>query len=365
MRLFVLHPVRPFVCWARSGKTRGVVSWVHVQAPVRVLDAGGWTDTWFASHGLVCHLAVEPGAEVVAKVIPNQAGARPHVSLKVPDFGDNYTFFFDERPGLHPLLEAALGRWAPPGASLEVRVSSAVPAGSSLGTSASVAVALIAALRALGDEPVVSTELARAAHDIETKDLGRQSGVQDQVAAAFGGASLVSVRPYPSFDVERVRIEPATLGALGERVVTAYLGAFHDSSAVHETVIAHLEGDSTTAERLLEPMREAAQRAANALAAGDLGAYGEAMVANTDAQAGLHPSLVNPLAREVIGTAAGAGALGWKVNGAGGPGGTVTLLGPEEPREMAKMVEQVEGVAGVEILALRPAPAGARVVESQ
>lgn len=350
---------------ARSGQTGSVASWVRVKAPVRVLDAGGWTDTWFASHGFVCHLAVEPGAEVVAKLVPQGSEAKRRASLHVPAYGDSYEFCLEEPPGRHPLLEAALRRWAPVGASLEVSVSSAVPAGSSLGTSASVAVALVAALRALDGSLVGAAELARAAHDIETAELGRQSGVQDQVAAAFGGASLVSVRPYPHFEVEPLRLAAGTLGALRERVVTAYLGAFHDSSAVHETVIGHLEGDSAIAERLLEPMREAAKEAAKALSAGDMNAYGKAMTANTDAQAELHPSLVNPLAREVISAAEGVGALGWKVNGAGGPGGTVTLLGPEEPEGTAKMVEQLRAIAGVEILELRPAAAGARVVASQ
>ena len=350
---------------ARSGQTRGVASWVRVKAPVRVLDAGGWTDTWFASHGYVCHLAVEPGAEVVAKLVPQGPEAKRRVSLQVPAYGDSYEFSLEALPGRHPLLEAALRRWAPASASLEVSVSSAVPAGSSLGTSASVAVALVAALRALDGSLEGPAELARAAHDIETTELGRQSGVQDQVAAAFGGASLVSVSPYPHFEVEPLQLAPSTISALQERVVTAYLGAFHDSSAVHETVIGHLEGDSTSAERLLGPMREAAKTAAKALSAGDMEAYGKAMAANTDAQADLHPSLVNPLAREVISAAAGAGALGWKVNGAGGPGGTVTLLGPEGPEEMAKMVEQLKAIAGVEILGLQPAAAGARVVASQ
>jgi D-glycero-alpha-D-manno-heptose-7-phosphate kinase len=86
------------------------------------------------------------------------------------------------------------------------------------------------------------------------------------------------------------------------------------------------------------------------------------MAANTDAQAELHPSLVNPLARQVISVAAGAGALGWKVNGAGGPGGTVTLVGPESPVAMAKLLDELKALPGVEVLALRPARAGARVV---
>ena len=339
-----------------------MVCWVRTQAPVRVFDAGGWTDTWFSGHGLVCHLAVEPGAEVLARVVDQPSAGQPVVSLRVPAYGDDYNFPLDAPPKRHPLLEAALCRFAPAGASLEVSVESAVPAGSSLGTSASVAVALIAALVVLGGKPVEAAALARSAHQLETVDLGRQSGVQDQVAAAFGGASLVNVAPYPGFEVEPLVLSEGTLQALGQQMMTVYLGDFHDSSAVHETVIAHLEGDSEAAEQLLSPMRDAARRAALALAAGDLAAYGRSMAANTRAQAELHPSLVNPLAREVIAVAASVGALGWKVNGAGGPGGTVTVLGPEEPAAMGSLLDKVKAQAGVEVLPLRPSSAGARVV---
>lgn len=343
------------------GQTRDVVGWVRVQAPVRALDAGGWTDTWFSSRGLVCHLAVEPGAEAVAEVVPGRGGRRS-VTLSVPDFGDEYSFDLDDLPGRHPLLEVAARRFAPLAGHTRVSVESAVPAGSSLGTSAAVAVALVCALRSLSGEPADPTELAQAAHELETVELGRQSGVQDQVAAAFGGVSLVRVSPYPRFVVEPMELSPLTWEALERQVVTVYLGAFHDSSAVHETVIAHLEGDKAAAERVLEPMRDAARRSAKALVAGDLASYGRAMAANTDAQAALHPSLVNPLARKVISVAAGAGALGWKVNGAGGPGGTVTVVGPEGPAAMATLLDKLKALPGVELLALKPARAGARVV---
>jgi D-glycero-alpha-D-manno-heptose-7-phosphate kinase len=47
---------------------------------------------------------------------------------------------------------------------------------------------------------------------------------------------------------------------------------------------------------------------------------------NTALQAELAPGIVSPTAEAVIGAAREAGALGWKVNGAGGEGGSVTLL---------------------------------------
>ncbi len=336
-------------------------SWVRVQAPVRVLDAGGWSDTWFAHHGSVCNLAVSPGADAIARTCPALPAGEVDVHLSVPDYGDDYHFCPDALPGRHPLLEAAVRRWAPAGRSLEVTVSSAVPAGSSLGTSAAIAVALIAALQGLAEISALDGPgaLAHAAHNIETVDLERQSGVQDQVAAAFGGANLVTISPYPDFQVQPLDIAPGTLQALERRVVTVYMGA-HDSSAVHNEVIRRLTENGASADHLLAPLRTGAERAAAALHAGDLEAVGQAMTACTDAQAALHPSLVNPLARTVIEVAARNGALGWKVNGAGGPGGTVSIVGPEDP---ARMTNQLRAIVGLAVLPLRLAPAGAHVVD--
>jgi len=330
---------------------------------VRVLDVGGWTDTWFARQGAVCHLAVGPGAEAFASMsprgAPGQSGSTD-VSLHVPAFDDHYRFSLDAPPGRHPLLEATLCRWAPRGCALEATVTSEVPAGSSLGTSASVVVALVAALNELAGRSLGAEALAHAAHDVETVDLGRQSGVQDQVAAAFGGLNLVRIDPYPKFHVSAVKLADGASEALGRRVVTAYLGAFHDSSAIHEAVIKRLTTDGHDPDQLLEPLRVAAGKAAGALVAGDLAAYGEALISCTEAQAALHPSLVNPLAWQVIEVAARFGALGWKVNGAGGTGGTVSVVGPED---LAGLRYGLEAVDGVTVLDLRPETEGAHVVE--
>jgi D-glycero-alpha-D-manno-heptose-7-phosphate kinase len=50
------------------------------------------------------------------------------------------------------------------------------------------------------------------------------------------------------------------------------------------------------------------------------------MIANTEAQRSLHPALVGTSATAVMTLARESGAVGWKVNGAGGDGGSVTIL---------------------------------------
>jgi D-glycero-alpha-D-manno-heptose-7-phosphate kinase len=349
-----------------------------------VLDAGGWTDTWFAGHGSVCHLAVGPGAEVLAHRRPLANGEATTVQLHLPAFADHYRFRLDQAPGRHPMLEAALRRWAPAGCELDITVSSPVPPGSGLGTSASVVVALVSALQNLGGSRPLPDAVAQCAHQIETVDLALQSGVQDQVAAAFGGANFVTIAPYPRFEVRPLEVKPGTWADLCRRVVTVYLGERHDSSAIHNSVIERLSGTgqgngkggaagaatgvvvqdgagtSANTERLMAPLRAAADKAATALTDGDLGAYGEAMIANTEAQADLHPALVSPLARKVIETARHHGAAGWKVNGAGGFGGTVSVLGPDDPEELRRELATVESLT---VLQLQPSPDGARVVD--
>jgi D-glycero-alpha-D-manno-heptose-7-phosphate kinase len=307
----------------------------------------------------MCHLAVDEGSEVwVRRWRTSGSNMTATADLHVSGFGDRYRFALDKPPGRHPLLEAVLRRWASPGWHIEVSVASSVPPGSSLGTSASVAVAMIAALRALAGALIDPASLARAAHEVETVDLELQSGVQDQIAAAYGGSNLIRMDAYPEVKVQTLELTPATWDALGRRILTIYLGSPHRSSAVHEAVIAHLSGGDR--DTLLAPLRTAATDAATALVSGRLDAYGDAMITNTAAQAALHPALINPVAREVIAVAKKHGAVGWKVNGAGGEGGTVSLVGPDDP---AALVNALSANARLTVLPLRPARKGARIVD--
>ena len=294
------------------------------RTPVRVGDAGGWTDTWFAGRGLVCSVAVGPAVEVTVRRVDGPPG---RVRLDVATFGERYGFALDRPPGRHPLLEAALVRWAPRDAALEVDTASAVPPGSGLGTSAAVVVALVAALGALAGEAPDADAAARRAHEVETVELGWQSGVQDQQAAAHGGALRIEIDPYPSPRVTPIAVPEAAWLALDRRLVTVYLGRPHRSSTLHEQVITALgDGRADAPGRRLDVLRRAAALAADALADGDLAAYGAALTAATEGQRALHADLVSGEADAVWALARRCGALGWKVNGAGGPGGSVTAV---------------------------------------
>jgi D-glycero-alpha-D-manno-heptose-7-phosphate kinase len=298
---------------------------VNSAAPIRICDNGGWTDTWFAGRGSVFNIGVTPCVEVQIAVYPRAARA-DQIVLHAENYGDRYPVAIGQGYARHPLLEAAIEEAAPPDHhALEITVHSDMPAGASTGTSAAVAVALIGALDALSSGRMTPHEVAYAAHRVETERLGLQSGIQDQLCAAYGGLCYIDMFSYPHATVSRIEVPEAVWWELERRLILVFLGKTHASSAVHEQVIAGLEHAGSGAVPLTA-LRRAAEHSRDALYAGDFGAFGQAMIDNTEAQQSLHEELIGAEARELIELARAHGALGWKVNGAGGEGGSVTLL---------------------------------------
>jgi D-glycero-alpha-D-manno-heptose-7-phosphate kinase len=181
--------------------------------------------------------------------------------------------------------------------------------------------------------------------------------VQDQLAAAHGGANLIDIVDYPRATVTPLPVPPRVVGLLDEHLVHVAYGSPHDSSAVHEEVIAALTDEGPSSQRL-ERIRVLADEAAHALVAGDLDAYGAVLTGATDAQAALHPALVSDAAGALIALARSSGAAGWKVNGAGGGGGSISILA-RTPAQRDHLVAAAAGL-GHRPVALSFAACGAR-----
>jgi len=165
--------------------------------------------------------------------------------------------------------------------------------------------------------------------------------VQDQLCSAYGGINFIEVYKYPYSSVSPIQVPNATWWELERRLALIFLGKSHVSSHVHEKVIAELENEGPECQRL-QDLRVTAEKSRDAVYAGNFPALGQAMIENTEAQGRLHPDLISQDAWQVIEIAQSYGALGWKVNGAGGEGGSITLLCPAlsyTKREMLRAIE--------------------------
>jgi D-glycero-alpha-D-manno-heptose-7-phosphate kinase len=225
--------------------------------------------------------------------------------------------------------------------SIRVNLYSDAPVGASTGTSAAVTVALIGALDRLTPGRHTPHQIAYLAQSIETDMLHQQCGIQDQLCSAYGGINYIKMFRYPLACVSPIHIPRSAWWELERRLVLVYLGLSHHSSEVHERVIRHLEDAGPTTQRL-EALRSTAEPARDALYARDWTALGTVMTNNTEAQRELHPDLVSADAERVIEVARAHGALGWKVNGAGGQGGSLTLLCGPVAHQRRAMIKEIE-----------------------
>ena len=345
-----------------SRAARSPARLLRAAAPVRICDNGGWTDTWFARHGCVFNLAVTPCVEVDVQLVPGDARPAPLVTIHAQNFGPPYKRRArddgGEGRGGDGRREMVGGRARGEGHARGARARSRTRSRPDRGDDRRRVRRASAAARsrlsyprllrcpagrvhrhlrinngraprrldARGRRARGAPAIAAAAHRVETDRLGRQSGIQDQLAAAFGGASFIEMEAYPHARVTPLPLDDDLRWELDARLSLIALGRAHESSAIHERVIAELADRGPEAPPL-QLLRRAATAARDALIACDLAALGRALADNTEAQATLHANLVSAEARRVIAIAREHGALGWKVNGAGGDGGSIAVLG--------------------------------------
>jgi len=315
---------------------------INCVAPIRICDNGGWTDTWFAKHGKIFNIGVYPYVEVQIEVYPYDAGD-DRIVIHAENYGERYVMHPDT-PGWdrHPLLEAAIERMrVPDDVAFQVTIFSEAPSGASTGTSAAVTVALIGALDCLTPGRMTPHEVAYTAQSVEVDILKQQCGIQDQLCSAYGGINYIEIAKFPYASVSQIQVPNSIWWELERRLMLIYLGKAHSSSQVHEKVIQDL-GQAGPNCKQLNDLRQTAAQSRDAVYAGDFAGLGRAMIENTAAQGRLHPDLISQDAVRVIEIAREHGALGWKVNGAGGEGGSVTILCGSLSHVKRAMIREIE-----------------------
>lgn len=298
---------------------------INAVAPTRICDVGGWTDTWFARFGTIFNIAVYPYAEV--QVTVSERTGEDRVTINLENFNDSYSLNpeilkYDK----HPLIEAAIDIMEVPAEyHFLINIHSQVPPGAATGTSAAISVALVGAMDALTPGKMTAYEAAQTAHSIETEKLGLQSGIQDQLCCAYGGINYIQMSNYPHASVSQIRVPDRIWWELENRLALVFIGEPHSSSEIHEKVIESL-GEDAHKHPALVRLRELATDAKNALCEGNFDKLAAAMSENTEVQRQMNKELVCDKFQEIIDVARHYEANGFKVNGAGGDGGTVTVL---------------------------------------
>jgi D-glycero-alpha-D-manno-heptose-7-phosphate kinase len=293
---------------------------IFSRAPVRICDIGGWTDTWFYPKGAVLSFSIDLYSKV--RIIRNSLGIINIISEDLEISTEIKDYYKIEYNGTLDLLKAAVKRMQIQ-TGVDIFVRADAPPGCGTGTSASIAVALIAALAKLSEKPLTPIEIADLAHKLEIEELKLESGVQDQYAASLGGINFMKI-DYPSVEISKVQVKDEMICKLENQLILVYFGS-RSSDLMHKAVIENYKkGDNKTIISF-NTIKECAYEMIKAIKSDDLEYMGEIMNRNWEAQKSLHDSMTNLVIDKAEQVAKENGAIGFKLNGAGG-GGSATIL---------------------------------------
>lgn len=300
--------------------SKSMIKSIKTTTPTRICDLGGWTDTWFSPKGILLNIAVEPGVDVCVTEVQSD-NEKIHVQLK--NFNTDYVFNLSQNK--HPLIDEVIRHFHPYTIkNFSIKIESIIPPGASMGTSASVMIGLINALNEISETPFYG-DIPLLAHTIESERLKKQTGIQDHIIAYYGGIQFIEIESYPAYKTSSVSISIKTKEFLQTQLVTIYIGAPHNSSTIHQMVIQKMEHNEKFNSQFLSQLRLCARKGFESLLADDLIGFGETMIENTNIQRKMHPKLVSETCESLI-QSLGKLSLGWKVNGAGGDGGSISFL---------------------------------------
>ncbi len=210
---------------------------------------------------------------------------------------------------------------------IEIHHSGDLPARSGLGSSSSFTVGLLNALYSLQGSFATSRFLASKSVHIERDVMKENVGIQDQIAASFGGFNHTTIEPDGSFTVERLDC-PEKLGELQSHLMLFFTGISRTASDIAaEQIRAQVEGATDTE---MHQMQTMVAEGMAALLSSDITDFGRLLHESWMIKRTLAKNIAPPIVDEIYESGRKAGAIGGKLLGAGGGGFMLFFAKPED-----------------------------------
>ena len=194
------------------------------------------------------------------------------------------------------------------------------PAGSGLGTSSTLVVAIIGAFTEMLRLPLGEYDMAHYAFEIERKDLNLAGGRQDQYAATFGGVNFMEFYGDDKVIVNPLRVKQQHLFELENNLVLYYTSTSRESAEIIKKQTKNVTDKKEKSIDAMHHLKEQAQMMKEALLKGRLNEIGEILDFGFQQKRNMAEGISNPLLEDIYETAKASGATGGKISGAGGGG---------------------------------------------
>ena len=227
---------------------------------------------------------------------------------------------------------------------LDIFIYSELPAGSGMGGSSSLSVALIGALNNYYNLGFSKHEIAQKAYDIERIELKQKGGYQDQFAAAYGGFNFIEF----SDGVKVIPINTSTemINELQFCLILCYIGGSHFSSDIQNEVLKGYEIEKKSYIEAMQDLKDVAHSMRNIVESNNLSRlneFGNLLHKGWVTKKSLSTKISNKKIENFYLTSRKFGVLGGKLLGAGG-GGHLLLF--SDSRKKHIVIQELEKIGG-------------------
>lgn len=242
----------------------------------------------------------------------------------------------------HPVVKAVI-KYLNIDFGLEVNIVSDLPARTGIGSSSSFTVGLLNCCYGLLGKMVSKNQLAMEAIHVEQTLLNERVGVQDQLAAAYGGLN------HMVFNHEQLLVHPVLVSAerkadLQDKLMMFYTGINRFASEVLKEQIQKTQEKTIHTE--LTEINEMVNEGLNILCDSNrhLDEFGELMNKAWMIKRSLSKAISNDNLDDIYSRAISAGAIGGKLLGAGGGGFFVFYVPQEAQNSVRKSLENLKEI---------------------
>lgn len=318
------------------------------KAPLRLGLAGGGTDVspysdefggaiLNATISLFAYATIEPLAEnrIIIRAADRKEEQEHEWSTALPLDGQ-----LDLVKGVYNKIQMDFGQ---PLKGFRITTFVDAPAGSGLGTSSTLVVAILGAFNEMLKLPLGDYDIAHYAYEIERKYLGLAGGKQDQYAATFGGVNYMEFFGDDNVIVNPLRIRQEYLDELENNLVLYFTSTSRESAAIIKEQQKNVVQKNEKSIEAMHHLKEQSRMMKEALLKGRLAQIGEILDYGFQQKRQMAANISNPRLDEIYDTAKKAGASGGKISGAGG-GGFMFFYCPGNTRY--KVIEALQGFGG-------------------
>ena len=310
---------------------------IRSRAPFRLGLAGGGTDVspYSDLYG-GCILNATISLYAYANIEPTDTGK---IIFRIPEKEEEYIFDTAEELPITgdkaDLMKGIYNRivkdFVHKPLSFTLTCSLDVPFGSGLGTSSTLAVAILGAYSEWLGLPLGDYDLAYLAYHIERIDLCQAGGKQDQYAAAFGGFNFMEFYTNDRVIVNPLRIKNEIINELSNNLLLYYTNSSRNSGDIIEKQQKNVTEQKQKSIEAMHLIKQQAYELKEAILKNNLNDIGTILHTGWIHKRNMAEGVSTPLFEELYNTALNAGSTGGKISGAGG-GGFVFFYCPNNAR---------------------------------